>query len=100
MRIITDKKTRSIKTDEINPIFNYLWYSIISSLLMKLSKALHLFIKKYLLRIFMGFVMILQLSCSIQNHNSPTIENGILDLSDWDFNQNPEIVLKGESLFY
>ncbi|WP_299212167.1 7TM diverse intracellular signaling domain-containing protein [uncultured Aquimarina sp.] len=38
--------------------------------------------------------------CTPKNQDVPTIKKGILDLSGWDFSQNPEVSLRGESFFY
>ncbi|MEW7289157.1 7TM diverse intracellular signaling domain-containing protein [Aquimarina sp. 2304DJ70-9] len=48
----------------------------------------------------MGVFLIFQMGCTSKPQSTPIIENGIIDLSGWDFSQYPEISLQGQSLFY
>lgn len=47
-----------------------------------------------------GVLSILFTGCMPKNQDVPTFRNATIDLSDWDFEENPEILLQGKSLFY
>ena len=49
--------------------------------------------------LLMGFLM-METGCNSVHKEVPALQNATIDLSNWDFDKNPEISLQGKSLFY
>ncbi len=68
---------------------------------MKRLRSLKISLSKKILLIFtMGVLSIFLVSCTSKFEETSIMQNATIDLSDWDFDQYPEIILSGESLFY